>query len=157
MQYHSKWMEADFVWQIVSICTWQLLECCIFGIGVSARNLAFAMALTDLHFHRKHVVSVCTCANSIKWPGPCLWSNCIRILYLLAVVPRGLGLWKLYLESSIKWFHWLTASQVGCLKVFSCDQAALQMVFSVCPSVRLSVRPSLLFDYVPIIVSSWNF
>ena len=36
---------------------------------------------------------------------------------------------------------------------FSCDQAALQMVFSVCPSVRLSVcplvRPSHLFDYVP--------
>ena len=27
--------------------------------------------------------------------------------------------------------------------VFSCDQAALQMVFSVCPSVRLSVRPSV--------------
>ena len=34
-------------------------------------------------------------------------------------------------------------------KVFSCDQAALQMVFS--------VRLSHLFDYVPIIVSLWNF
>ena len=47
------------------------------------------------------------------------------------------------------------------LLIFSCDQAALQMVFSVrlsvCPSVCLSVCPSLLFDYVPIIVSSWNF
>ena len=49
--------------------------------------------------------------------------------------------------------------------IFSCDQAALQMVFSVCPSVRPSVRLSVcpsvrlshLFDYVPIIVSSWNF
>ena len=28
---------------------------------------------------------------------------------------------------------------------------------SVCPSVRPSVCPSHLFDYVPIIVSSWNF
>ena len=37
--------------------------------------------------------------------------------------------------------------------VFSCDQAALWMVQSVC----LSVRPSHLFDYVPIIVSSRNF
>ena len=38
----------------------------------------------------------------------------------------------------------------GCLNLlFSCDQAALWMV--------LSVRPSHLFDYVPIIVSSWNF
>ena len=35
----------------------------------------------------------------------------------------------------------------------SCDQAALQMVFSVCPSVSLSH----LFDYIPIMVSSWNF
>ena len=41
--------------------------------------------------------------------------------------------------------------------LFSCDQAALQMVFAVCLSVCLSVRPSHLFDYVPIIVSSWNF
>ena len=44
--------------------------------------------------------------------------------------------------------------------IFSCDQAALWMVFSVrlsvCLSVRLSVRLSHLFDYVPIIVSSWN-
>ena len=39
------------------------------------------------------------------------------------------------------------------LSVFSCDQAALWMVFSVRPFVRLSH----LFDYVPIIVSSWNF
>ena len=43
----------------------------------------------------------------------------------------------------------------GC--VFSCDQAALQMVFSVYPSVCPSVRLSHLFHYVPIIVSSWNF
>ena len=37
--------------------------------------------------------------------------------------------------------------------IFSCDQAALWMVFSVRPSVWLSH----LFDYVPFIVSSWNF
>ena len=45
--------------------------------------------------------------------------------------------------------------------IFSCDQAALQMVFSVRLSVRLSVFPSVclshLFHHVPIIVSSWNF
>ena len=33
----------------------------------------------------------------------------------------------------------------------------LSVRLSVCPSVRLSVCPSHLFDYVPIIVSSWNF
>ena len=32
---------------------------------------------------------------------------------------------------------------------FSCDQAALQMVFSVCPSVRLSVRPSVRLSVTP--------
>ena len=55
--------------------------------------------------------------------------------------------------------------RVSFLSIFSCDQAALWMVQSVCPSVRpsvcLSVRPSVclshLFDYVPIILSSWNF
>ena len=45
--------------------------------------------------------------------------------------------------------------------IFSCDQAALWMVQSVCPSVCpsvcLSVCLSHLFDYVPIILSSWNF
>ena len=41
--------------------------------------------------------------------------------------------------------------------VFNCDQAALQMVFSVRLSVCPSVCLSHLFDYVPIIVSSWNF
>ena len=33
--------------------------------------------------------------------------------------------------------------------VFSCDQAALQMVFSVCPSVRLSVCPSVRLSVTP--------
>ena len=39
------------------------------------------------------------------------------------------------------------------LHIFSCDQAALWMVQSVCLSVCLSHY----FDYVPIIISSWNF
>ena len=41
--------------------------------------------------------------------------------------------------------------------IFSCNQAALWMVQSVRLSVCVSVRPSQLFDYVPIIVSSWSF
>ena len=41
--------------------------------------------------------------------------------------------------------------------IFSCDQAALWIVQSVRPSVRLSLRPSNIFDYVPSIVSSRNF
>ena len=49
------------------------------------------------------------------------------------------------------------AFNISLLLIFSCDQAALQMVFSVCLSVCPSVRLSHLFDYVPIIVSSWNF
>ena len=36
----------------------------------------------------------------------------------------------------------LEVAQKRCPIVFSCDQAALQMVFSVCPSVRPSVWPS---------------
>ena len=40
--------------------------------------------------------------------------------------------------------------------ICSCNQAALWKVQSVRPSVRLSVCPSHLFHYVPIIVASWN-
>ena len=51
-----------------------------------------------------------------------------------------------------------SAQFLGWMPLFvSCDQAALLMVFSVCPSVCPSVCLSHLFDYVPIIVSSWNF
>ena len=39
------------------------------------------------------------------------------------------------------------------LHIFSCDQAAIWLVQSVCLSVRLSH----LFHHVPIIISSWNF
>ena len=62
-------------------------------------------------------------------------------------------------QSCCSCFGWYIMIIVVC--VFSCDQAALWMVQSVRPSVRpsvcLSVRLSHLFDYVPIIVSSWNF
>ena len=40
----------------------------------------------------------------------------------------------------------------GCPSIFSCDQAALQMVFSVRPSVRLSVTPFWLCSHHRIIM-----
>ena len=102
----------------------------------------------------------------------CVWVTALPIRLKL---PR----WVVVL---VMGFHWIVITRPPCGKalrpeqngrhfvdrfkcIFSCDQAALQMVFSVClsvrlsvcPSVRLSVCPSHLFDYVPIIVSSWNF
>ena len=41
--------------------------------------------------------------------------------------------------------------------IFSCDQAALRTLISVCPSVCPSVRLSHLFNNVSVIISSWNF
>ena len=38
-----------------------------------------------------------------------------------------------------KYQHEILISSCSCFVFFSCDQEALQMVFSVCPSVRLSV------------------
>ena len=62
--------------------------------------------------------------------------------------------WKNFLVFWLKlnWSLFIKGSDC-CILYFSCDQAALQMVFSVC----LSVCPSHLFDYVPIIVLSWHF
>ena len=55
-------------------------------------------------------------------------------------------------DCSLQMTHWIPIA-----RIFSCDQAAIWLVHSVCLSVRLSVRPSHLFHHVPIIVSSWNF
>ena len=79
------------------------------------------------------------------------WSPNLTRSSKLAAAPNYWG------QSHIFW----TCPGEPTVPIFSCDQAALWMVFSVrlsvCPSVRLSVRLSHLFDYVPIIVSSWNF
>ena len=62
-----------------------------------------------------------------------------------------------HFDDSTRQMHIRTKKICIFFTVFSCDQAALWMVQSVRLSVRLSVRPSHLFDYVPIIISSWNF
>ena len=51
-----------------------------------------------------------------------------------------------------KWCTKLEVAQRRCPIVFSCDQAALQMVFSVCPSVCLSVTPFWLCSHHCIIM-----
>ena len=63
-----------------------------------------------------------------------------------------------------RWWYWKHAEQeTGSIMCFCCMfLAATKQLYewyflSVCPSVPLSVRLSHLFDYVPIIVSSWNF
>ena len=60
------------------------------------------------------------------------------VLHYLITPPMQHLIWKIYINIFIYK-----------LIIFSCDQAALWLVFS--------VRLSHLFDYVPIIVSSWNF
>ena len=70
-------------------------------------------------------------------------------------------LWGLcgYAERHIihhKWYYMLIYCFMFVLFIFSCDQAALQMVQSVCLSVRPSVHPSVclshLFHYGPLIM-----
>ena len=51
-----------------------------------------------------------------------------------------------------KWCTKLEVALKRCPIVFSCDQAALQMVFSVCPSVCLSVTPFWLCSHHRIIM-----
>ena len=98
-----------------------------------------------------------------------LWKFCcINDLYCLKNVQlssNSLDMWVLFVNSlkhvndPVVWR--MNSSVVMALIFFSCDQAALWMVqsvrLSVCPSVCPSVCLSHLFDYVPIILSSWNF
>ena len=60
----------------------------------------------------------------------------------------------------LQWENWYISPNMSVWKfIFLAATKQLYEWFSpsVCLSVCLSVRPSHLFDYVPIIVSSWNF
>ena len=58
-------------------------------------------------------------------------------------MPQGGGGWS-DLHSSFNFSNFIVRLQMLVYSsIFSCDQAALQMVFSVCPSVCLSVRLSV--------------
>ena len=103
--------------------------------------------------------------NRIAWPDifnlmECIWKTSFICNIFRKVIYNRIDNCDVYV---------ITYTFLSLKVVFSCDQSALWMVFSVrlsvCPSVRLSVCPSVrlsvllshLFDYVPIIVSSWNF
>ena len=94
-----------------------------------------------------------------------LWGKCGFIMTLMysintkllcpfQLIKKCIYICKYIFAFSIFLQHW---SHRSTWIIFSCDQAALWMVFSICVSVCLSVRLSHLFHYVPIIVSSWNF
>ena len=55
-----------------------------------------------------------------------------------------------------KWCTKLEVALKRCPIVFSCDQAALWMVQSVCPSVCLSVRPSVCHTFLTMFPSSYH-
>ena len=68
-----------------------------------------------------------------------------------------------FLAATKQLYEWFSPSVCPsvCLSVcpshlFSCDQAALQMVFSICPSVRLSVCPSVRLPVTPFWLCSHN-
>ena len=58
-----------------------------------------------------------------------------------------------FLAATKQLYEWYFLSVCPSVRLSVCPSVRL----SVCPSVRLSVRLSHLFDYVTIIVSSWNF
>ena len=81
------------------------------------------------------------CASTNCWANnrnTCEW-RCHNALYGVTVMMSSLS--YVFLAATKQLYKWYFPSVCP----------------SVCPSVRLSVCPSHLFDYVPIIVSSWNF
>ena len=70
--------------------------------------------------------------------------------YSLIMLRRGA---LLFLAATKQLYEWYFLSVCPSVRLSVCPSVHL----SVCPSVRLSVRLSHLFDYVTIIVSSWNF
>ena len=76
-----------------------------------------------------------SCSDLTTWQGTRI------IVSAMAVGGHALLHFALFLAATKQLYEWYFPS----------------VRLSVCPSVCLSVCPSHLFDYVPIIVSSWNF
>ena len=117
-----------------------------------------------------HELGVRSTIGRFDSPAWFYWYRDWYFLLQITQIPKCLiKIYCIWQEYIIVWRNWNsifadTQSRPLCLfygtkfpELFSCDQAALWMVFSVRLSVCPFVRLSHLFDYVPIIVSSWNF
>ena len=94
---------------------------------------------------------ICSIISTPLFSG--LWKICI-VSTLIFEKKWGNAVFRpIFLAATKQLYEWYFLSV--------CPSVRLSVCPSVCPSVRLSVCPSVrlshLFDYVPIIVSSWNF
>ena len=78
-----------------------------------------------------------------------------KINFLFFFQPIFFYLMHIYHSSSCCVFWHITI--VVNIPIFSCYQAALRTLLSICLSIRPSVCPSHLFDNVPVIIWSGNF
>ena len=87
--------------------------------------------------------------NIMVYPTAVVWSSVAwRSLPGTQFLIQDIQCWRLIKH------HWTTFLSEN---IFSCDQAALQMVFaSVCPSVRLSVRLSVCHTFLTMFQSSYH-
>ena len=102
----------------------------------------------------------CACwwSSTNRCQGICRHSDDCRLL-LESYICTGLSLQGLTLEQLGHFFKMLFYFPMLftiCVIFFSCDQAALQMVFSVRPSVCLSVRPSVCHTFFTMFPSSYH-
>ena len=96
-----------------------------------------------------------TCQPSLTCPPPLslmLWlcKKVYRSFVVYCLLPYHHNVVKVYHDTLSKMYLWLFFT--GTVSLFSCDQAALQMVFSVRPSVRPSVTPFWLCSHHRIIM-----
>ena len=124
--------------------------------------------LCDVSLHSQ---TTCLCSVGLNWHDDCVMYPCIVRLLVHEVWAWGQGPYGhgWLRPTEVLWSVQLMWSSQGLCSFFKAhsvmDKKKSRMVplscMSVCLSVRLSVCPSVrlshLFDYVPIIVSSWNF
>ena len=85
-----------------------------------------------------------------------IWLNNCYITPIVLIIPPP-WCWMRYIYFTLS--DCSSPDGIVCSVIFSCDQAALQMVFSVrlsvCPSVRLSVGPSVRLSVCPFVTPFW--
>ena len=149
-------LAAILVFFLVSkLCSWhgfRIITRVCFGISISNFICMLFVAM-----HQSLFISRYVAFKMAAWQPYLIFFNflSLTLVWLWISSPNFSSKLLVYMGRSLLIFSNVTSQMAAWQPYwfFSCDQAALWMVFS----VRPSVCPSHLFDYVPFIVSSWNF
>ena len=140
---------------------------CYIGSRYNSTRLYYESCFISQWWFLGFIVSVFKSRWSQIWHKTKIWSfikdtkECVILYFkVLKINPQGSKFHSSHrlrrVKMTVRQVEYLQDLSDGQLTIFSCDQAALQMVFSVRPSVRLSVCPSVCHTFLTMFPSLYH-